>query len=271
MSQLTFGDAEYAGKRKTTRREVFLCEMDQVVPWKSLVGLIEPFYPLAGRGRQPYPLETMLRVHLMQNWFGLSDPGMEEALYEVASMRQFARLSLLEAMPDESTILRFRHLLEQNEIASQILERVNAHLNRKGLLLKRGTMVDATIIEAPTSTKNASGERDPEMHQTKKGNDWHFGMKATSRVDADSGWCIPLVTTPANESDVAQVDRCCTGKRRYGDAYPAPEAPKAKVDGSPASVGRSTRSPTRRSGLGHARAMQAQSGIETLRDQASST
>ena len=169
MSQLTFGDAEYAGKRKTTRREVFLAEMDQVVPWKSLLGLIEPFYPLAGRGRQPYPLETMLRVHLMQNWFGLSDPGMEEALYEVASMRQFARLTLLGAIPDESTILHFRHLLEQNEIAPQILERVNAHLNRKGLLLKRGTMVDATIIEAPSSTKNASGERDPEMHQTKKG------------------------------------------------------------------------------------------------------
>ena len=165
MSQLTFGDAEYAGKRKTTRREVFLEEMDQVVPWKSLLGLIEPFYPLAGRGRQPYALETMLRVHLMQNWFGLSDPGMEEALYEVASMRQFARLTLLGPIPDESTILHFRHLLEQHEIAPQILERVNAYLNRKGLLLKRGTMVDATIIEAPSSTKNASGERDPEMHQ----------------------------------------------------------------------------------------------------------
>src|SRR4249920_22499 len=146
MSQLTFGDAEYAGKGKTTRREVFLSEMDQVVPWKSLLGLIEPFYPEAGRGRQPYRLDTMLRVHLMQNWFRLSDPEIEEALYEVASMRQFAQLNLLEAMPDESTILHFRHLLEQHEIAPQILERVNAHLNRQRLLLKRGTMVDATII-----------------------------------------------------------------------------------------------------------------------------
>ena len=220
MSQLTFGDAEYAGKRKTTRREVFLSEMDQVVPWKSLLGLIEPFYPLAGRGRQPYPLETMLRVHLMQNWFGLSDPGMEEALYEVASMRQFARLTLLGAIPDESTILHFRHLLEQNEIAPQILERVNAHLNRKGLLLKRGTMVDATIIEAPTSTKNASGERDPEMHQTKKGNDWHFGMKAHIGADVDSGLVHTVVTTPANESDVAQVDQLLHGKEKvvHGDA-----------------------------------------------------
>jgi IS5 family transposase len=177
----------------------------------------------------------MLRVHLMQNWFGLSDPGMEEALYEVASMRQFARLTLLGAIPDESTILHFRHLLEQNEIAPQILERVNAHLTRKGLLLKRGTMVDATIIEAPTSTKNASGERDPEMHQTKKGNDWHFGMKAHIGADADSGLVHTVVTTPANESDVAQVDQLLHGKEKvvHGDAgyIGAPEhAPKAKVD-----------------------------------------
>ena len=235
MSQLTFGDAEYTGKRKTTRREVFLSEMDQVVPWKSLLSLIEPFYPLAGRGRQPYPLETMLRVHLMQNWFGLSDPGMEEALYEVASMRQFARLNLLEAMPDESTILRFRHLLEQHEIAVQILERVNAHLNRKGLMLKRGTMVDATIIEAPSSTKNASGERDPEMHQTKKGNDWHFGMKAHIGADLDSGLVHTVLTTPAHESDVAQVEQLLHGKEEvvHADAgyIGAPKhAPDAKVD-----------------------------------------
>ena len=235
MSQLTFGDAEYAGKRKTTRREAFLTEMDQVVSWKSVLGLIEPFYPLAGRGRQPYPLETMLRVHLMQNWFGLSDPGMEESLYEVASMRQFARLSLLGAIPDESTILHFRHLLEQNEIAPQILERVNAHLNRKGLLLKRGTMVDATIIEAPSSTKNASGERDPEMHQAKKGEQWHFGMKAHIGADVDSGLVHTVVTTPANESDVAQVDQLLHGKEDvvHGDAgyIGAQEhAPKAKVD-----------------------------------------
>ena len=171
----------------------------------------------------------------MQNWFGLSDPGMEEALYEVASMRQFARLSLLEAMPDESTILRFRHLLEQHEIAPQILERVNAHLVRQGLMLKRGTMVDATIIEAPSSTKNASGERDPEMHQTKKGNDWHFGMKAHIGADVDSGLVHTVVTTPANESDVAQIDQLLHGKEKvvHADAgyIGAPEhAPRAKVD-----------------------------------------
>jgi IS5 family transposase len=177
----------------------------------------------------------MLRVHLMQNWFGLSDPGMEEALYEVASMRQFARLNLLGAIPDESTILHFRHLLEQNEIAPQILERVNAHLVRKGLMLKRGTMVDATIIEAPSSTKNASGERDPEMHQAKKGENWHFGMKTHIGADVDSGLVHTVVTTPANESDVAQVDQLLHGKEEvvHGDAgyTGAPEhAPKAKVD-----------------------------------------
>src|SRR5262245_11824145 len=235
MSQLTFGDAEYAGKGKSTRRERFLAEMDQVVPWKSLLSLMEPFYPEAGNGRQPYPLDTMLRVHLMQNWFGLSDPGMEEALYEVASMRQFARLNLLEAMPDESTILRFRHLLEQNEIAPQILERVNAHLVRKGLMLKRGTMVAATIIEAPSATKHAGGERDPEMHQTKKGNDWHFGMKAHIGADVDSGLVHTVVTTAANESDVAQIDQLLHGKEKlvHADAgyIGAPEhAPDAKVD-----------------------------------------
>ena len=170
MGQISFSDAEYAGKRKKTRREVFLEEMELVVPWKSLLGLIEPHYPLAGRGRRPYPLESMLRVHLMQNWFALSDPAMEEALYEIASLRTFAHLSLGESIPDETTILNFRHLLEANDLAEDILKAVNAHLARKGLLLKRGSIVDATIIAAPSSTKNAEGKRDPEMHQTKKGN-----------------------------------------------------------------------------------------------------
>jgi IS5 family transposase len=195
MSQISFSDAEYAGKRKKTRREVFLEEMEQVVPWKAVLALIEPHYPLAGRGRRPYPLESMLRVHLMQNWFALSDPAMEEALYEIASLRGFARLSLNEPIPDETTILNFRHLLEANELAEDILKAVNAHLARKGLLLKRGSIVDATIIAAPSSTKNAEGERDPEMHQTKKGNQWHFGMKAHIGVDADSGLVHTVTTT----------------------------------------------------------------------------
>jgi IS5 family transposase len=159
----------------------------------------------ARRGRRPYPLESILRVHLMQNWFTYSDPAMEEALYEIASLRAFAHLSLTEAIPDETTILNFRHLLEENDLAEDILKLVNAHLARKGLLLKRGSIVDATIIAAPSSTKNAEGQRDPEMHQTKKGNQWHFGMKAHIAVDADSGLVHTVTTTAANEADVEQV------------------------------------------------------------------
>ena len=194
MKQMSFGDAEYASKKKQTRREKFLAEMEQVVPWHLFLKQIEPFYPVAGRGRRPYPIQTMLRIHLMQNWFGLSDPAMEEALYEIVSMRRFAGLSLSDAIPDETTILNFRRLIETNELAPRIFDRVNAHLSRKGLLLKRGTIVDATIIAAPSSTKNASHERDPEMHQTKKGNQWYFGMKAHIGVDADSGLVHTVVT-----------------------------------------------------------------------------
>lgn len=220
MSQLSFSDAEYAGKRKKTRREVFLGEMEQVVPWRSLLGLIEPFYPVAGRGRHPYPLDTMLRIHLMQNWFGLSDPAMEEALYEITPMRAFAGLSINGPIPDETTILNFRRLLETNDLAPEILSRINAYLTRKGLMLKRGTIVDATIIAAPSSTKNTQGERDPEMHQTKKGQQWYFGMKAHIGVDADSGLVHTVSTTAANESDVDEVALLLHGKETvvHGDA-----------------------------------------------------
>ena len=211
MSQISFSDAEQAGKRKKTRREVFLSEMELVVPWKALLKVIEPHYPVAGRGRRPYPLQAMLRVHLMQNWFALSDPAMEEALYEIASLRTFAGLSL-EAIPDETTILNFRHLLEANYLAEDIFNQVNAHLARKGLLLKRGAIVDATIIAAPSSTKNSTCERDPEMHQTKKGNQWHFGMKAHIAVDAESGLVHTVTATPANEADVEQVTDLLRGK-----------------------------------------------------------
>ena len=212
MSQISFADAEYAGKRKKTRREVFLEEMELVVPWKVLLKIIEPHYPVAGRGRRPYALESMLRVHLMQNWFALSDPAMEEALYEIASLRTFAHLKLTEAIPDETTILNFRHMLEANDLAEEILKVVNALLARKGLLLKRGSIVDATIIAAPSSTKNADGERDPEMHQTKKGNQWFFGMKAHIGVDAESGLVHSVTTTAANEADVEQVADLLHGK-----------------------------------------------------------
>jgi IS5 family transposase len=230
MKQISFADAEYAGKRKKTRREVFLDEMEQVVPWTALLKVIEPFYPMAGNGRRPYALATMLRVHLMQNWFALSDPAMEEALYEIASLRNFAGLDLRKAIPDETTILNFRHLLEEYDLAEDILKQVNAHLTRKGLLLKRGSIVDATIIAAPSSTKNAEGERDPEMHQTKKGNQWHFGMKAHIGVDADSGLVHTVTTTPANESDVEQVADLLHGKEEHVYADSGYRGAASRVD-----------------------------------------
>lgn len=220
MAQLTFGDADFAGKGKQTRKERFLSEMEQVVPWSVLVRLIEPVYPVAGNGRQPYPLETMLRVHLMQNWFSLSDPGMEDALYDMPALRQFARLSSLASIPDETTILNFRRRIEEYELAPEILARVNRHLARKGLMVKHGTMVDATIIDAPSSTKNADHERDPEMRQTKKGQQYYFGMKAHIGADVESGLVHTVVTTSANESDVAQIEDLLHGKedRVHGDA-----------------------------------------------------
>ena len=230
MSQISFADAEYAGKRKKTRREVFLEEMELVVPWKVLVEIIEPHYPVAGRGRRPYALESMLRVHLMQNWFALSDPAMEEALYEIASLRSFARLSLNEPIPDETTILNFRHLLEANDLADDMLKVVNALLARKGLLLKRGSIVDATIIAAPSSTKNADGQRDPEMHQTKKGNQWFFGMKAHIAVDAHSGLVHTVTTTAANEADVEQVGDLLHGKEEQVWADSGYRGAQTRVD-----------------------------------------
>jgi len=234
MDQLTFGDSEFSNKKKTTRREKLLAEMEVVVPWEMLASLIKPFYPVAGRGRRPYPLQTMLRVHLMQNWFGLSDPAMEEALYEIASVRAFAGLSLTRAIPDETTILNFRRLIETNELAPMIFDKVNAHLTRKGLMMKRGSIVDATIISAPSSTKNADGERDPEMHQTKKGNQWYFGMKAHIGVDTDSGLVHTVVATAANEADVSVVDELLHGKEEvvHADAgYTGAEkhVPKKKL------------------------------------------
>jgi len=220
MTQLTFGDLEYAGKRKRTRREIFLAEMEQVVPWQELLALIQPHYPKAGRGRRPYPITSMLRIHLMQNWFGLSDPGMEEALYEIVPMRQFAQLPLTGALPDETTVLNFRRLLETHHLAPKLLEAVNAHLTEMGLMLRRGTIVDATIIAAAPSTKNKDKARDPEMHQTKKGNQWYFGMKAHIGVDGDSGLVHTVVTTAANASDVSQVEHLLHGEETsvHGDA-----------------------------------------------------
>ena len=211
MKQMTFADAEYAGKRKQTRKELFLIEMDQVVPWKGLIALIEPHYPKGEGGRPAYPLMAMLRVHLIQNWFGYSDPAMEEALYETTILRQFAGLSL-ERIPDETTILNFRRLLEKHELAAGILAVINGYLGDRGLSLRQGTIVDATLINAPSSTKNKDGKRDPEMHPTKKGNQYYFGMKAHIGVDDESGLVHSVVGTAANVADVTQVDKLLHGK-----------------------------------------------------------
>ncbi|KQR13326.1 IS5 family transposase [Xanthomonas sp. Leaf148] len=219
--QLTFGDAEGLGKRKQTRREIFLAEMEQVVPWKALLAQIEPHYPRSGRvGRPPYSMETMLRIHLLQQWYALSGPGMEEALHEIASMRLFARLSGLDAIPDETTILNFRRLLETHGLAAKMLEAVNAHLARKGQSLRAGTIVDATIINAPSSTKNANRSRDPQMHQTRKGNQWYFGMKAHIGVDEFSGLVHHVKCTAANVGDVTVTHALLHGKEAgvFGDS-----------------------------------------------------
>jgi len=202
MKQSTFADLEYAAKKKQTRREKFLAEMDRVVPWARWRALIEPHYPKAGLGRRPMPLERMLRIYLLQQWFNLSDPAMEEMLIDSESMRRFAGINLMDdPVPDETTILKFRHLLQKHSLTEQLFRDVGLLLTERGLLLHQGTIVDATIISAPPSTKNRDRARDPDMSQTKKRNTWHFGMKAHIGVDLDSGLVHTLVTTTARESD----------------------------------------------------------------------
>jgi IS5 family transposase len=202
-----------------TRRERFLAEMDAVIPWERLLALIEPHYPKAGQGTQPLPMERMLRIYFMQNWFNLSDPGAEDALYDSESMRRFAGIELAEdTIPDESTILRFRHLLERHRLTEAIFAEVRTLLEERRLLLKSGTIVDATIIEAPPSTKNAEQARDPEMQQTRKGNEWHFGMKAHVGTDK-RGIVHSLVTTPAGTADITQMHQLLHGQEQevFGD------------------------------------------------------
>lgn len=205
MKQISLAATGFEIATKRTRKREFLDEMNQVVPWAELIALIEPYAPAGKTGRPPFAVSTMLRIHFLQQWFGLSDPAMEEALHDVPLYREFAGLDAgVTRMPDESTILRFRHLLEANNLSIQLLAAINATLATKGLLLKSGTVVDATLIAAPPSTKNRTGERDPEMHQTQKGNQWHFGMKAHIGVDADSGLVHSVIGTAANVNDVTQ-------------------------------------------------------------------
>lgn len=218
---------------RRTRKAVFLDEMNLVVPWTELLWLIAPHAPRAKTGRPPFELVTMLRIHFVQQWFGLSDLAMEEALFETALYREFVGLSSVERIPDRVSILRFRHLLEERQLAPQILAVVNATLADKGLMLKQGTVVDATLIAAPSSTKNKDGERDPEMHQTKKGNQWHFGMKAHIGVDADSGLVHTVVGTAANVNDVTQASALVHGEEMdvFADAGYQGVAKREEVQG----------------------------------------
>ncbi len=208
-NQRSFSELEYMGKKRLTRREKFLNEMGDIIPWSKLLLLIAPYYPKSGKpGRQPVGLSKMFRIHCMQNWFNFSDRQMEDALYEIESVRRFAGFtSVLEGLPDETTILNLRHLLEEHELTQTILTTINAHLKEQGLMVSQGTMVDATIIEAPTSTKNKDKARDPDMHSARKGNQWHFGMKIHIGADVDSGAVHTVTTTSANIADINELPK----------------------------------------------------------------
>lgn len=237
--QGTFADANFERYRKPTRREQFLTQMNTVVPWGKLTALIEPVYPTGdGAGRPPIGLERMLRIHFLQHWFNLSDPAAEEALYDSRAMREFVGIDLgREPAPDETTICKFRHRLEEHELGKQIFATVNAHLAAQGFKVSNGTIVDATIIAAPSSTKNEKGERDPEMHQTKKGNQWYFGMKAHIGVDSRTKLIHSVAASAANVHDSLALPVLLHGKETcvWGDsAYQSQKelirkhAPKAR-------------------------------------------
>jgi IS5 family transposase len=217
--QLSFAHAEYAGKKKKTRRERFLSEMEKLVPWARLCAVIEPHYPAGKRGRPPIGIERMLRIYFLQQWYALADEALEDAIYDSQAMRTFAGIDLsVEAVPDATTLLNFRHLLEAHKLTAKIFEEVAALLAEKKLLMREGTIVDATIIAAPSSTKNERKERDPEMHQVKKGNEWHFGMKAHIGVDAGSGLIHTVTGTAANVADIAQAHALLHGQEKQAHA-----------------------------------------------------
>jgi len=221
MKQMTLSTSGFDKYAKTTRRAVFLSEMQRVVPWAKLTALIEPVYPKPGNGRPPVGLERMLRIYFLQHWFNLSDPAVEEALYDSVAMRAFVGIDLgREPAPDETTVCKFRHLLEHHGLGRRLFEQVGRHLQAQGLRVSSGTIVDATIISAPSSTKNQAGERDPEMHQTKKGNQWYFGMKAHVGVDSKLKLIHSVVATPANVHDSQALPHLLHGNetRVWGDS-----------------------------------------------------
>jgi transposase, IS5 family len=226
MKQISMSMTGYFDKGKQTRRERFLAEMEQVVPWGRLCALIEPHYPKgsAAGGRPPLPLERMFRIYCLQQWYDLSDPGAEEALYDSITMRRFAGVSTdADVIPDETSILNFRRLLEKHQLTERLLAEINAHLSERGLFVGKGTIVDATIINAPSSTKNAKKARDPQMHQTRKGKQWYFGMKVHTGTDADSGLVHTVKGTPANVADVNVLGELLHGdeERLHGDSAEA--------------------------------------------------
>jgi len=219
--QGSFSQAEYAGKKKRTRRDKFLAEMEMVVPWTRLVDRLAPLYPKGERGRPPIGLERMLRLYFLQQWYGLADEALEDALYDSQALRGFAGIELnCDPVPDATTVLHFRHWLEKHELTKSLFDEVSALLAERGLLMRQGTIVDATIIAAPSSTKNKEKARDPEMHQTKKGNQWYFGMKAHLGVDAASRLVHTLIGTAANEADINQMAALLHGEEKavFADA-----------------------------------------------------
>jgi IS5 family transposase len=215
IHQTSFAQAEFADKKKTTRREKFLSGMEEVIPWARLLAVIEPFYPKGERGRPPVGLERMLRVYFLQQWYGLADEALEDALYDSQAMQGFARIELAAAgVPDATTLLNFRRLLETHDLCKGLFQAINADLAARGLLLREGTLVDATLIAAPPSTKNKDKQRDPEMHQTKKGNQWHFGMKAHIGADRDGRLVHTVVVTAANVADITKTAELLHGEER---------------------------------------------------------
>ena len=228
MKQISLFVTGFRGKPdKVTKREKFLSEMDQVIPWSRLIEVIKPHYPEAGNGRPPMGLAKMLRIYFLQQWYNLSDPAAEEALYDSETMRRFVGIENgQDTIPDESTICLFRHLLEEHRLPDRIFAEVKALLTERGLMMHQGTIVDATIINAPSSTKNQKKERDPEMHQTKKGNQWYFGMKAHTGVDKDSGLVHTVAVSAANLHDSQAMDDLLHGQETalWGDsAYQSKE------------------------------------------------
>ena len=233
MKQPSFATLAYEGKKKQTKKEIFLGQMNQIVPWRELTGEVEPHYPAGENGRPPIGLEKMLRIYFMQQWFGLSDPAMEDALYDIESMRRFAGIELgADPVPDETTILNFRHLLEKHNLAEKLFEATCAYLEENGLMLREGTIVDATLIAAPSSTKNKEKQRDPEMTQTRKGNQWYFGMKAHTGTDPENRVVHTVVATTARVHDSQVMDDLLHGDEEeiYGDKAYANQDRKAEFE-----------------------------------------